>query len=232
MSQAAALRVDPEVAARFWRDSGFAYNRAKALLDQFVVDLEEARLLDQARLESEETARAERARQQAERERNAATSEVVGDYPNSELLVRFSSLRARVALAEPDKAVRSLLIELLKLEKRALAWYEAPTRAFVRSRVHLGSMERFSATDVQEEVTAWKTLLFSMPTQTASSAPAEFLRCLDMETLAAKGVSSSPATFPRASSSAAATTTTTTTSTTPSGLLGASKDVAIEVDDD
>ena len=110
-------------------------------------------------------------------------------------------MRPWLALSNPDKDSRAALLGLLELEKKAIRWYEAPARAYARSRAHLGAESGISAQTLAAEAAEWRTHWFGMP-ETANSAPREFIRLFEMERAAGGASGTAPARTPGAASAA------------------------------
>lgn len=183
-SLALRFRIDVNFAEKALQESHHNISIAIQKMQQYSVDMEEARLMDQARLQSEDTAKQDKARAAQERDARLSTPQALNEFVDSELLKHLETLRQLVAKAtgtiidQAEKDLRKACINLLDQEKKAIRWYKESARAYMRSRAKT-LQDRFNLATVSVELGELTTVLYS--TASERGAPIAFLAAFDAE---------------------------------------------------
>ncbi|KAH9260617.1 hypothetical protein BASA81_001084 [Batrachochytrium salamandrivorans] len=182
------LPLFTSVAKQYALDLGFVaesffktnYNRnaAMQLIDQYHVDLIEAKQMDQIRLCSEATAVQDYSQAKRHRAQTLSTAKgALEDFAESVFGKHVPQVKPLLGSAQ-DCLARSVLIQLLDEEKKAIKWYKEPARSYMRSRAQtLGAT--FGPEQLSAELQTLKRILYEKSSK--GGAPPELLEAFDLE---------------------------------------------------
>jgi hypothetical protein len=170
------LRLDVDTVRDFYEKNNRNWSKTMGALQQYHVDLEEAKQMDQVRLVSESTAVEDKRRAKEEEMKALMSLNLVSKFNKSELMKHFSENMIRFASQQTE---RQGIVKLLEVEEKAIKWWSDNARAYARSR-KIVLTQPLTVDVIRNEIQQWETALYAMP-DTPNSAPTAFAKCLQEE---------------------------------------------------